>query len=455
VRPDDGAVGPARGESRSLRRRSVPAGLARLNIRRSRGRFAILILLLTAAVLARSAGSLAQTGLEARTARAAPETARPTTTLALLWWPGAEFSVSEADKHLCSYLTGGISGTAAVNYPEPIWAWAETVFGPAGGQTLVRLHPGSRERGIWRCWFERLEGRLPDRPSEVLIPEGLATEAGLAVGDEMTLVRCSATAGRLPAGDYHRAGDAGLPGQMTVTVSGIYSPVGSGPAFSCILSVPEPGRGEYFNMVGPRDERTLAGFKAWMNRVGTLGYPLGPPALSLPLVVGATRPTGRAAELARGIFGSQASSTVGFGLSLVGLAVLIILLVSLHERRREMATYKLVGMDNVRTTQVLAAELGLALGLATLLAALAYGPLAVRYIPDVFAGGGGGAAAALFIFLESLVWTAGVTALSAIYPMAMVSAATPMQLLTGQKVFLFRRRRVLPGWTDFEGSAAP
>jgi len=437
---------------RFQRRRPVPVAMARVNARRARGRFAILVLLLAAAVLARSAGSLVETGLEARTARAAAGTARPVTTVALVWWPGGDFSLADADEFLCRYLTGGMSGQAVVNYAEPIWAHADTVFGPTGYLTLVRVHPDTRDRESWRCWYESLRGRLPADSSEVMIPESLASQADLGLGDALTLA-LEPLPGQSPPGQS--LADEAPPGQpladeappdqpplsghqrtITVTVSGIYSPIGSGPAFGYILSVPEPGREDRFNMAGARDERTLGALRAWMTQAGTLDYPAGPPAAALPLVIGENEPAERAIGLARGIFGSQASSTIGLGFGLVGVAVLIILLVSVHERRREMATYKLVGMDNFAATQVLVAELGLAVGTAAIVAALAYGPLALHYLPQASSTVTAGALTVALIFLRSVAWTVVVTALAAAYPLAMASAATPMQLLTGQKVFL-------------------
>lgn len=454
--------------------RPVPGRLAAANARRSWGRIAILVLLLGAAIFARAVSSVSQAGLESRIAATATGEGRPRAVDAVLWWPGAEFDLEEADDYLCGYLVGRLGGRVSVNYIEPVWAFAESRFGPTGHLTLVRVRPGKSYPEPWTEWYRSIEGRFPRQADEVAVPADLAERSGLEVGDRLVL-------GPLAGGSS--GADIADQRLMTLTVSGVYTPLGDGPVFDYLLSLPEPGREDVFNLVAPRDWRTLGGFRSWMTRTAT-DWPHAPPAAGLPLVIGDQRPAEKAAGLAREVYGSQASTAMGMGFALVGVAVFIILLVSVHERRREVATYKLVGMDNLAATRVVGIELGLALGLAVLLAAAAYTPVALGYLPEappppgpVYAGSVGitgpsaaasgfgaavtlaaaaGAAAlspleVINAFLKSALWTASVTALSAAYPLALTSAATPMQLLTGQRIFLFRRRRFLrTGWTDYE-----
>lgn len=451
------------------RARPVAGGLAVTNVRRSWGRFAILVLLLGASILARAVSTVSQSGLEARIAATATGEGRPRSVDAVLWWPGAAFELEEVDRFLAGYLTNRMGSSVSVNYINPIWAYAESRFGPTGYLTLVRVRPGQTETEPWTAWYRGIEGRFPQQADEVAVPAALAKKAGLEVGDKLILGDSAARAGN---------------GHLALTVTGVYTPLGDGPVFRYLLSIPEPGREDVFNLVAPRDWRTLGGFRLWMSRTAS-EWPAAPPAAGLPLVISDQTTAERAAGLAREVYGSQASSTVGLGFALVGVAVFIILLVSVHERRREVATYKLVGMDNLAATRVVAIELGLALGLAVFLAGAAYTPVALSYLPPpppppgpVYAGGSGaggamaatvattatlaaavGAAAlsplaVIDAFASSALWTGLITTLSAAYPLALTTAATPMQLLTGQRIFLFRHRRYLKlGWTDHEGAA--
>lgn len=435
--------------------RGVPRSLAWLNARKAVGRSVVLVLLSTVVIVTGALGSLSSATLYEGAAGAANAPQLPEGTLAILWWPGCSLSIDAATTLLRSRLDAGAAwagsgGTVRIRVTYPMWASAETVFGPTGHLTLVRMDlrrwagattpvgrpdeagdgvgvtvTGGYPSGGGLRWFNSLEGRVPTEIDEIAVPRRLAETAGLGLGSEVAMPRVRERAGGPDVEPRYR-------------VVGIYDPIGQGPAFEYVFSVRDAGRPGQFNLAVVFDRAHLDALMDW-GAPRRAGWPEAPPGTTLPVVIGSHTAESRAATLARDIFGAQSTSMVGLGFGFAGAAVFIILLVSLYERRREIAAYKLVGMANRGAAATLALELSGMLAVAALAAIPVYLWLAEWLVGDVTALWD----QVTYSFGLSALATALVVALGGIYPLALAHAASPMELLAGQRVFLFRRRATL------------
>lgn len=301
-------------------------------------------------------------------------------------------------------------------------SWQQA-FGPTGYLELVRFYLGGAADGPERLWFSEITGRFPRQPSEVAIPKALAEWTGLGPGDILAF------------------------GEQLLTVTGVYVPLGVGPIYSYLLSMDDSPLAQEPNfMLVHRSGKTelhrlrLGGqIVSWRSSV-TLG---GQPVDLYERVSGATVAE-RTAALARDVYGAQGAA-MNLGFALVGVAVFLILIIALHDRRRELASYKLAGVDAVGAASVLGVELALTCGLAVAVAGPVFWLVAAwRLVPahpsvtPLLVGA----------FVVNLVWVTLTVALAALYPLLLAAVASPSQLLAGQKIFLFRRRRELRGWLE-------
>lgn len=385
------------------------------NVFRAAGRLVILVFLLATALVARSAGTLAQAGLCREAVDAVAPGNLPGDANVIVYSPEISYTPQVVDQYMRAI------SLAAYWSHDYIAAHYDRYFGPGGRLRVVRPCNEGRRMGRWtgdlheeENWFSRIEGRYPTSPDELAVPEPFAAATGLGVGDTLAL-----TAEKTGRTDVF-------------TISGVYEPKGAGPFYEHLLSVNDPAKPVEVNMlVAHLDTQAIGVLWTWGN----------PNAAE---VIELVDPRERMAELARTAYSTQ-SSAMNLGFALVGVAVLVVLLVAMVERRREAAIYKMVGLNSVATLGVLAVELVWAFGLSIAVAAPVYWYLATRYILDVH---GADIATLLPPFVSSSLWTFAIAALGAGYPFALSSMGTPNQLMTKQKIYIFRRKYVLRGWTD-------
>jgi len=409
--------------------------ITRLSVRNSLkawGRLLILVLLLGSAIVARSSVYLVQEGLCEEAESAVTGGSLPNDFNVVALSPSTAYSPDMLGHYLMGLLrTSYRRITAIVGY-------GERYLGPSGEIWVVAPYTGAhRSLGgadVPQNWYEYLLGDYPDEAGEVAVPAPFADAHDIEIGDEVSL--------RDLSGEK----------ETVFTVSAVYEPKGQGPFYEYFLTwmhIP-PALHAYtgrYDMGGEPDVM-LNFIVARLNaqQIGILrswGEDLKTGATGT-IVQEFVDPKERMASLARDVYGSR-SGAVNLGSGLVGVAVLVVLLVAMVERRREAAVYKMVGMNSYMTLTVFVLELAAAVGLAMALAAPTYWLLAMRYILDVHAATTG---IVWPPFVTSALLCVGVVALGSLYPLGLTSVGTPNQLLTNQRLFLFRRKQTLRGWTD-------
>ena len=400
--------------------------LTRLGLRnaiRGKGRLVILAVLLASALVARSASSLTLDSLVDVAAATVTEAAMPTTfnTMAFFSEPfGPEWCTDQPLKdYLGTFLWMDSPSFEVSAYKA---AYFERYLGPGGSLTLVRPAPETNaatgryvEASRPTPWATDLVGKYPNRPDQVAIPAPLARKTGLAPGSRLNLT---------PEG--------GGP-TVVFTVTGVYMPLGHGPFYEFLLSARDETKPPAVNLVIIGCHEELARY--------------------IPAIYGSDLrlvriepPDNQMRTLARSVYATRSTAS-GIGFALVGVAVLVVLLVAMVERRREAASYKLTGMSSLATLQVLLVELSVALALAVVLAVPAYWLAVSRLLVDVQ---GLGLGAIVTAFTASCLWTAAIATLGASYPFCLTMVGTPNALLSGQRIYLFRRKHVLGGWVQFD-----
>jgi len=400
--------------------------LTRLGLRnaiRGKGRLVILAVLLASALVARSASSLTLDSLVDVAAGTVTEAAMPTTlnTMAFFSEPfGPEWCTDQPLKdYLGTFLWMDSPSFEVSAYKA---AYFERYLGPGGSLTLVRPAPETNaatgryvEASRPTPWATDLVGKYPNRPDQVAIPAPLARKTGLAPGSRLDLT---------PEG--------GGP-TVVFTVTGVYMPLGHGPFYEFLLSARDETKPPAVNLVIIGCHEELARY--------------------IPAIYGSDLrlvriepPDNQMRTLARSVYATRSTAS-GIGFALVGVAVLVVLLVAMVERRREAASYKLTGMSSLATLQVLLVELSVALALAVVLAVPAYRLAVSRLLVDVQ---GLGLGAIVTAFTASCLWTAAIATLGASYPFCLTMVGTPNALLSGQRIYLFRRKHVLGGWVQFD-----
>ncbi|RJQ04915.1 MAG: hypothetical protein C4551_09915 [Bacillota bacterium] len=397
---------------------SRPATLARLGTRNafgSTGRLIILVFLLASALVARSASTLAQAGLCQEAVTSVTTAGLPGDFNCIVYSVGVAYTPESAWHSL----------RAASGVPwwsrDYITAYVERFLGPGGALTVVKpCNVRYQYRGHYtvadqeRNWFEHIVGRYPRDSSELAVPRTFARATRAGIGDDLTLTA-------------EETGES-----RTFKITGIYEPLGTGPFYEYLLTTYNPDEPINVNMVVANlNSRAIGILRGWA----------GPNAAQ---VVEFVDPKDRMNDLARTVYSAQ-TTAMGLGFGLIGVAVLVVLLVALVERRRESAIYKMVGMNSLATLTVLVVELAWALAIALVLAIPVYWCVAMNYILDVHAAG---LDVLVPPFAASAVWTVVVTGAGALYPFAMTSMGSPAQLMTNQKIYLFRRKYTLRGWGD-------
>jgi len=395
--------------------------LTRLGLRnaiRGKGRLVILALLLGSALVARSASSLALNSLGDAAAGTVTEPAMPATfnTLAFFAKPyGPEWCTAQP---LHDYIW--MSPSYEVSAYKA--AYFERYLGPGGSLTVVRPAPEidaatGRYVEVSRPtpWATDLVGSYPSRPDQVAVPAPLAKNAGLAPGSRLDLT---------PEG-------GGPP--VVFTVTGVYTPLGHGPFYEFLLSARDETKPPAVNLVIIGGSEELARLIQAIHGPDVRLVRIGPPDTQMR-------------ALARSVYATRSTAS-GIGFALVGVAVLVVLLVAMVERKREAASYKLTGMGSLATLQVLLVELSVALALAVVLAAPAYWLVVNRLLVDVQ---GLGLGASVTAFTAGCLWTVAIATLGASYPFCLTMVGTPSALLSGQRIYLLRRKHVLGGWVQLD-----
>lgn len=404
---------------------SSGATLSRLGLRnaiRGQGRLVILAILLASALVARSASSLTLNSLGDAAAGTVTEAAMPATfnTLAFFAKPyGPEWCT---DQPLHDYIGTFVWMSPSYEVSAYKAAYFERYLGPGGSLTVVRPAPeidAATGRYVEASrptpWATDLVGSYPSRPDQVAVPAPLAKKAGLAPGSRLDLT---------PEG--------GGP-TVVFTVSGVYTPLGHGPFYEFLLSARDESKPPVVNLAIIGGSEELARLIQATHGPDVRLVRIGPPDTQMR-------------ALARSVYATRSTAS-GIGFALVGVAVLVVLLVAMVERKREAASYKLIGMSSLATLQVLLVELSVALALAVVLAAPAYWLVVNRLLVDVQ---GLGLGAVVTAFTASCLWTVAIAALGASYPFCLTMVGTPSALLSGQRIYLLRRKHVLGGWVQFD-----
>ena len=401
------------------------ATLSRLglgNAIRGQGRLVILAVLLASALVARSASSLTLNSLGDAAAGTVTEAAMPATfnTLAFFAKPyGPEWCT---DQPLHDYIGTFVWMSPSYEFSAYKAAYFERYLGPGGSLTVVRPAPeidAATGRYVEASrptpWATDLVGSYPSRPDQIAVPAPLAKKAGLAPGSRLDLT---------PEG--------GGP-TVVFTVSGVYTPLGHGPFYEFLLSARDESKPPVVNLAIIGGSEELARLIQATHGPDVRLVRIGPPDTQMR-------------ALARSVYATRSTAS-GIGFALVGVAVLVVLLVAMVERKREAASYKLIGMSSLATLQVLLVELSVALALAVVLAAPAYWLVVNRLLVDVQ---GLGLGAVVTAFTASCLWTAAIATLGASYPFCLTMVGTPSALLSGQRIYLLRRKHVLGGWVQFD-----
>jgi hypothetical protein len=431
-----------------LRSRTI-SGVALRNTARAWGRTLILVLLIGSALVARSVTGLVEAGFCQEAVRAVTARSLPEGHNAVVLFRQGGYSPATLDQFARLGWAGSrVSGIMLWEYRgwRAVAGLCERYHGPCGELWLVRPYSApekeveirlsrgrvyrrlsSLEPDPQRLWFTRMTGRYPEALGEVAVPASLSEAAGVGVGD--LLVLREAETGEL----------------RTFTVTGVYEPLGSGPFYEYLLGHLPADLEDSLNFLVLRlDPEEVVRVRFWgTGQVGGRGSDIVRPNIVRLF----PDPKERMASLAAGVYGSR-STGADVSSGLVGVAVLVLLLVAMVERRRETAVYKMVGMSSLAVLSVLVLELTVSILVAAAAAAPVYWLLATRWVlaehPAV-------SAAWLWTpFLTSLLFSVTVVFLGSLYPFGLTSVGTPNQLLTNQRIFFFRRRHVLRGWAGGE-----
>ena len=398
------------------------SGLGFRNAFRGAGRLAVLTLLLASALVARSVSSLVVDGLCRQAVATVTDPALPDGSNTMFFRAEPLGPAWCTEKPLRESVQGFPQALSSLTFEGYIPAFYERYLGPGGKLCLVRPAPGvDSQTGAFiettrqELWVKDLRGTYPSRPGEVAIPTALAERAGLEPGAQLTLV---------PEG-------GGSP--VTFRVTGVYTPRGRGPFYEFLLSVRDTTVPPAVNLLVLNCDREFA----WIL--------LGSQAVGASLMT-FDEPDTAMLALARAVYAPRSTAS-GIGFALVGVAVLVVLLVAMTERRREAAGYKLTGLDGPAILRVLLIELSVSLGLAVASAAPVYWLVVTRSLVDVQAAG---VSVIWSTFAGSLLWTAVIALLGSAYPFSLTMVGTPSALLSGQRIYLFRRKRVLRGWGELD-----
>lgn len=404
------------------------ATLSRLGLRnaiRGKGRLVILALLLASALVARSASSLTLDSLADAAAGTVTEAAMPAQFNTMAFFPepyGPEWCTVQPLQNYIGTLVWSWMMNPSYEVSAYKAAEFERYLGPGGSLTVVRPAPEIEaatgryvEASRPTPWATDLVGSYPSRPDQVVVPAPLAKKTGLAPGSRLDLT---------PEG--------GGP-SVVFTVTGVYTPLGHGPFYEFLLSARDQSKPPAVNLA-------IIGCGEELARLIQAAHG---PNLRLVRI---EPPDTQMRALARSVYATRSTAS-GIGFALVGVAVLVVLLVAMVERRREAASYKLIGMSSLATLQVLLGELSVALALAVVLAAPAYWLVVNRLLVDVQ---GLGLGAVVTAFTASCLWTVAIAALGASYPFCLTMVGTPSALLSGQRIYLLRRKHVLGGWVEFD-----
>jgi len=368
---------------------------------RARGRLAILVILFVAGLLARSTVVLVHDLVCYEVTRGLPPAYDLPDDWVAITYP-ERVALYELYKLGVTGLRDPVSGLLAdYLYPE----------GPA---SITVLHADAVYRTSHQragsIWPPSIEGAWPTNSTELALPSHIAISLGnIGPGDSFELVE---TSSRQP---------------VVFTVTGVFEARQCGYLRDMALST-APASHDASNAIQFRS--FFAGVAE--GRTRSLSLEAAASAGAIVLTKDDLDLKNAVSSLVREIYETQ-SHTVMLGLGLVSVAVFTTLLVALAERRREVAVYRIIGMADSHLLVVLALELLLGLAIASVLT----WPVLFAVAHLIFSGNLGQPSTIVAALLASLAWIATAAALGAVYPLALISVATPVQLLGGQHLLLY------------------
>lgn len=291
-------------------------------------------------------------------------------------------------------------------------AWADRALGPLGDAEVWVIPPDSR---LVDRAFVVARGRPPQQKDEVWLPEALADDAGIGLGDPLPLAFVDGS-GRVLA-------------QQTYTVVGLFrsaSPLFGGPV---IVPAGMAGAARPVYFVRATEEARAAEVVA--ARLEGILAARGVDSTLWTADLGRRR-----AELRSGEIFDPGRRAVGLAFLIVGLGVFTVLLITFLDRRRELAILKTVGADGGVIGRLHLAEVGLTAG-AGVLGGMWLGFAVARLLESATAWPvlSGPASAAWGVVFVAAVITGAVA-----LPVALARAATVQALLTDGRIHLVTQR---------------
>lgn len=374
------------------------------------------------------------------------------TTVLFAWWTNPPMSPDEefppprkyapvfSDDHLrqIAQIRGVLNLTVAME---------QDAFTRYGSSSLLSVETGAP---MWQA-FDLLSGRLPQSPSEVLVPEDMAS-LGAQVGQVLTVKVPRTIMPRSYRKDNALVDPVDPEPQKQLTVTGVYRP------FSSMVSglvgylpvnrvdgYPQTNPGKvqmmwpvpntiFLHLSDPsRAESVLAEWRAMYRDYPGAEPPLIPPVKvewtpSLPEIMMQQA----AVDVATPLFTNTIDA---FGLGAIGIFASMFM--SFLDRRRELGIMKTLGIDNNHTAGAVSMETVFAGALGTVLGTAAAAVLTGYYLKGV---SGNSIAIPWTAVVTGTVVAAGILLGATYIPRAMARQGTVMELLYGRPIPIYRQR---------------
>lgn len=286
-----------------------------------------------------------------------------------------------------------------------------------------------------------VSGRLPTAPGEVALPHKLATASGLGIGqgfamsDDPTLRRWSSwkVVGTFTVDPTSPVPPAVLDRPLLAPLEGLVPNVGVVYAWT----VPPVRFRGAFVAVTPRQlaiqlrnvyreafPTVTSGFWGWD---------------ALPAFIFAGWERQVTTSLSQGVY-QGGGRVLGAGYAFVALGIYSVLVIALMSRRRELAINKTIGLSPRQLVFVFGMEVAVVSLVSFTLGTAAVWVLSRRVAEAM----GLTAQVDPGVLIQTLATMGALVVMASAIPLAMAAAATVNQLLYGQKIYLFKRRTLLP-----------
>lgn len=286
-----------------------------------------------------------------------------------------------------------------------------------------------------------VNGRLPTAPGEVALPQKLATSSGLKVGDgfpmtsDPTLRRWAAgrIVGTFAANPAGPLPPAVLDRPLLAPLEGVSPNVGVVYAWAVppvrfrgmnVAVTPHHLAIQLRNVYREAFPTATGGFWGWE---------------SLAVFIPADWERLVTTSLSRGIY-QGGGQVLGAGYAFVALGIYSVLVIALMSRRRELAINKTIGLSPRQLVFVFGMEVAVVSLISFTLGTAAVWALSRRVAEAM------GLTARIDpgVLIQTLATMGALVVMASAIPLAMAAAATVNQLLYGQKIYLFKRRTLLP-----------